>query len=276
MAGRGYSKKDLEALGKEWDSAEDADMEIADGDFHMLIEESRLQMEAGKRRQVVTKVKVVAGDDDYVGNVLTMYDGCESEVNIGYLKKKLSRAGIRLGKGAKGLLKAIEEFVGRVVEVRIKNKDGFCNWYVNGLISADGAAEADDDDDADDDLDDKDDDVAVAGKDDEDEDEDDEKDEGKPSRTLLEQDDVADMAEGKCKTYLDKNFDGLDTDKIAKGHKKEVLQYLIAIVEGDAFEPDEEDTPRYAAKAFGLRVKKSMDDEAIEDLVQGKLEEIFS
>ncbi len=265
-----YNKKELAALAKDWDDAEDQDVELPDGDYHVLIQSCKLTCEPGKRRQAVTNCKVISGDEDFIGNEVTFFDGLESAQNIGYFKKKLSRAKIALGEGAEGLIEALEEFEGRLVEMRIKNKDGFTNAYVNKLIKAEYDEDEDDDDDDDDDddtdVDDDDDDDNDDTDDDDDNDDDEE-------RVFPEQDVLTKLNQVKAAKKLERLFKGADASKAPK-KAKAVLQLLVAIQEGDEYEGEENDE-RLAAKCLGLRLKKSMDAEAVEKLLEGKLNEIF-
>jgi len=258
-----YDKNELEALSKDWDDAGiEGDVDIADGKYQMVITECRLILEPGKRRCACFKLKIVGGDDDYVGQTLTMFDGLERAESIGYFKKKLSRAGVKIGKGIEGIEEAVEDVVNRCVEVQIKNKDGFTNWYVNKLVSADYGDEAD-----------KGSKSSKADRSEEDNDADDA--EESRERELPEQDEIDELNEVKAKRMLADLFDGIDLDKVPKKHKKAILKYLVAVAEGDDIGDVESEDIVSAAKALGLKVSKKDEDEDVEELITSELDDLL-
>ncbi len=265
---KAYNKKELENLAKDWDGASvEGETDLPDGKYHMGITDCKLILEPGKRRCAVSKLKVVGGDDGYVGETLTLFDGLETSDNIGYFKKKLSKAGIKIGKGVEGIEEAVEDFVGRCVEVQVRNKDGFTNWYVNKLVDADWKDSKNDSKSKDEDEDDDDDDVKTDDADDADDDD-------NQSREFMAQDELEELNEIKSKKLLAKYFDGIDMDKIPKKRKNKVLRFLVAVVEADELEAESEDV-RSAAKALGLKVKSKDEDDDIEEAISEALEEMF-
>ncbi len=138
--------KEKRAFDEMFDNADAAGSDIPDGTYQFEVMGAEFAWEAKKdgskgRPQFHVELKVVGGDEEYIGKIIKTRDNLETEENIGWFKKKLQRLNLR-AEGAEvrdGTL--AQQIIGKTFEGQAKTKNDFLNIYVNRLLSeGDGSA----------------------------------------------------------------------------------------------------------------------------------------
>lgn len=126
-------KKQLQDM---WDGAEAAGQELPDGTYQFEAVSARFHMTDKGKPQFKTKIKVVGGDQEYVGQELEINDNLETKENMGWFKKKLQRLNINSPEDFEEITDGTvaDQIVGKVFEGQVKTKNDFMNVYVNRLI----------------------------------------------------------------------------------------------------------------------------------------------
>lgn len=139
------SKKELEALQGMWDKAKpQSDCNLPDAMYEFLIVAAEFRVSKTGTPQVVTKLKVVGGNESFIGETLGQYDNLGSPENMGWFKKKLARLGITIPENVEDLAERIPgEMKGKKFSGQLKTKDEFVNVYVNKLLESDCAVDGD-------------------------------------------------------------------------------------------------------------------------------------
>jgi hypothetical protein len=146
--------KDKAALQKNWDDAEAAKgSELPDGTYQFQVIKKTGKGDktgfalTGKDKPVFkTALKVVGGDEEYMGQELYINDNLETAENMGWFKRKLSRLNVPLPEDISELTdgEVADAMIGKKFEGQVKTKNDFMNVYVNRLL---GEAEGDDEED---------------------------------------------------------------------------------------------------------------------------------
>lgn len=71
--------------------------------------------------------------DDLRGRQHTSTQGLDSDTGRGFMKRDLQRMEVAVPGSMSELPDALEECIGKEVEAQIRNKDGWCNVYLNGV-----------------------------------------------------------------------------------------------------------------------------------------------
>ena len=135
------SKKDLEALQGMWDKAKpQSDCNLPDAMYEFLIIEAAFRVTKNGTPQIVTKLKVVGGNESFIGEIVQQFDSLGTPENMGWFKKKLARLGITIPENVEDLAERIPgEMKGKKFSGQLKTKDEFVNVYVNKLLESDCA-----------------------------------------------------------------------------------------------------------------------------------------
>ena len=137
------SKKELEALQGMWDKAKpQSDCNLPDAMYEFLIVAAEFRVSKTGAPQIVTKLKVVGGNESFIGETLGQYDNLGSPENMGWFKKKLARLGITIPENVEDLAERVpSEMKGKKFSGQLKTKDEFVNVYVNKLLESDCAVD---------------------------------------------------------------------------------------------------------------------------------------
>jgi len=134
------NKKEKKTLQGMWEDAPETGgmMVVPDGKYHFKITNAKFTMESGKP-QMATSLKVVGGDEEYVGEEFDIKDNLETGENMGWFKNKLNRLNVDIPESFDEIIDGTvsKEMRGKVFEGQVKTKGGFQNVYVNKLVTSD-------------------------------------------------------------------------------------------------------------------------------------------
>ena len=138
--------KELAALQNMWNGAKpQTDCSLPDGFYEFVITDAQFKVTSNGIPQIVTVLKVVGGNETFIGETVPQRDSLQTPENMGWFKKKLARLGITIPENVEELTNRIpKELKGKKFAGQLKSKDEFVNVYVNkflGDTEVDGAAE---------------------------------------------------------------------------------------------------------------------------------------
>lgn len=130
------SAKELQALQGMWKGAKaQTDCNIPDGKYEFTIVESAFRVTKNGIPQMVCKYQVSGGNEEFIGESVVINDNLQTEVNMGWFKKKLAKLGIAIPEDVAELDSRIPgELKGKKFSGELKSKDEFYNIYVNRFI----------------------------------------------------------------------------------------------------------------------------------------------
>lgn len=130
------SAKELAALQGMWKGAKaQTDCNIPDGKYEFCIVEAGFRVTKNGVPQIVCKYKLVGGNEEFLNETVTINDNLQTEVNMGWFKKKLAKLGIAIPEDVTDLDSRIPgELKGKKFAGELKSKDEFYNIYVNRFI----------------------------------------------------------------------------------------------------------------------------------------------
>lgn len=117
--------------------------QLPDGKYKTKLTDACLR-EVGDAVKAMFEFTVVEGDS--TGEKATRWDGIDTEERVLYLQKDLRRLGLDVDTFEIDQLEdALEELLqsAPVVRITVKNKDGYCNCYIDKVLADDDAVIAD-------------------------------------------------------------------------------------------------------------------------------------
>lgn len=230
------NKKEKNTLAQMWNKASASASNVPEGKYMFKIESAKYN-EGAKGPNIKTLLKVVGGNEEVVGEVITQFDNLATEQNMSFFKQKLQRLGIDIPEDFTEIEDGTvcEAMEGLTFEGEVKVKGGFVNVYVNKLVDDDM------DDEEDEDLEDEDteeedsDDAEEDSEEDNDEEESEEEDEDEEE---AEDDDDSDDSDEESEEDAEEESDseegdegeGFPTpDEVAAMKVKQVNEILKAI-----------------------------------------------
>jgi hypothetical protein len=139
--------KEKRMLQEMWEKSEAASgADIPDGTYQFKVLSARFHMTEKGKPTFKTKIEVVGGGEDYVGQSFEINDNLETSENMGWFKRKLRRLNITVSEDIDDIISGAvaDEMEGKVFEGQVKTKNDFLNVYVNRLIGDQGKAEPED------------------------------------------------------------------------------------------------------------------------------------
>lgn len=194
------NKAEKKTLSSMWSKASASASSVAAGKYMFKIESAKYQ-EGDKGPAIKEMLKIIGGNEEFVGETISQYNNLATEQNMSFFKQKLQRLGIDIPEDFTEIEDGTvcEEMEGLTFEGEVKIKNGFVNVYINRLVDSD---EEDDEPSALDDDDDEDSEGAEGTSSDDDEDESeeeeeesDDEDEEEPEDKEADEDDSDDDSE---------------------------------------------------------------------------------
>ena len=179
------SKSEKQTLSKMWNKASSSTSNVVAGKYIFKIESAKYN-DGDKGPSIREILKVTGGNEEFIGETVSVFNNLSTEQNMSFFKQKLQRLGIDIPEDFTEIEDGTvcEEMEGITFEGELKIKNGFVNVYVNRLVDAD-----DEDDDSDEDDEEED---SKEGKDaEEPEDSEDEEDEEESDEEEEEEDEDA-------------------------------------------------------------------------------------
>lgn len=138
------SKKEKKLLEGMWGEAEDMpESSLPDGKFQFKIIGAEFGLSNSDKPRMASEYEVVGGDEDYLGETVTVYDNLETSENMSWFKRKISRLGLEIPESFDDITDGTlaKEMIGCKFEGQCKTKDGFFNVYVNKPLDNDDNSE---------------------------------------------------------------------------------------------------------------------------------------
>lgn len=235
------SAKERKALDKMWKGASDSqgsNIDAPDGQYQFKITKASFKTTQNGKPGVNTEVKIVGGDEDYVGVKGKFRDNLETANNMGWFKRKIKRLGLRIPKSIGDIVDGplLERLVGLVYDGQLVTKDDFQNVYVNKLVkkSRKNKEEDEDEEEYEEDEDEEDEDEEEDDTEEEDEDEDDEEDdEEEDDEDEDEEEDEDDEGSEDEDDDAVEDGDGVDwpadTDEVKSMTKADCKDVLVSV-----------------------------------------------
>lgn len=176
-----------------WNKASSSTSNVVAGKYIFKIESAKYN-DGDKGPSIREILKVTGGNEEFIGETVSVFNNLSTEQNMSFFKQKLQRLGIDIPEDFTEIEDGTvcEEMEGITFEGELKIKNGFVNVYVNRLVDADD--EDDDDDDEDNEEEDSNEDKDAEDS----EDSEDEEDEEEPNEEEKEEDeDNADEEESE-------------------------------------------------------------------------------
>jgi len=128
--------KELAALQNMWNGAKpQTDCSLPDGFYEFVIQDAQFKVTSNGIPQIVTVLKVVGGNESFIGETVPQRDSLQTPENMGWFKKKLARLGITIPENVEELTNRIpKELIGKKFAGQLKSKDEFVNVYVNKFL----------------------------------------------------------------------------------------------------------------------------------------------
>lgn len=148
------SKSEKQTLSKMWSKASSSTSNVVAGKYIFKIESAKYN-DGDKGPSIREILKVTGGNEEFIGETVSVFNNLSTEQNMSFFKQKLQRLGIDIPEDFTEIEDGTvcEEMEGVTFEGELKIKNGFVNVYVNRLVDAD---DEDDDSDEDDEEDGKD------------------------------------------------------------------------------------------------------------------------
>lgn len=141
------SKSEKQTLSKMWNKASSSTSNVVAGKYIFKIESAKYN-DGDKGPSIREILKVTGGNEEFIGETVSVFNNLSTEQNMSFFKQKLQRLGIDIPEDFTEIEDGTvcEEMEGITFEGELKIKNGFVNVYVNRLVDAD-----DEDDDSDED-----------------------------------------------------------------------------------------------------------------------------
>ena len=141
------SKSEKQTLSKMWNKASSSTSNVVAGKYIFKIESAKYN-DGDKGPSIREILKVTGGNEEFIGETVSVFNNLSTEQNMSFFKQKLQRLGIDIPEDFTEIEDGTvcEEMEGTTFEGELKIKNGFVNVYVNRLVDAD-----DEDDDSDED-----------------------------------------------------------------------------------------------------------------------------
>ena len=141
------SKSEKQTLSKMWNKASSSTSNVVAGKYIFKIESAKYN-DGDKGPSIREILKVTGGNEEFIGETVSVFNNLSTEQNMSFFKQKLQRLGIDIPEDFTEIEDGTvcEEMEGITFEGELKIKNGFVNVYVNKLVDAD-----DEDDDSDED-----------------------------------------------------------------------------------------------------------------------------
>lgn len=139
------SKSEKQTLSKMWNKASSSTSNVVAGKYIFKIESAKYN-DGDKGPSIREILKVTGGNEEFIGETVSVFNNLSTEQNMSFFKQKLQRLGIDIPEDFTEIEDGTvcEEMEGITFEGELKIKNGFVNVYVNKLVDAD-----DEDDDED-------------------------------------------------------------------------------------------------------------------------------
>lgn len=149
------NKAEKKTLSSMWSKASASASSVAAGKYMFKIESAKYQ-EGDKGPAIKEMLKIIGGNEEFVGETISQYNNLATEQNMSFFKQKLQRLGIDIPEDFTEIEDGTvcEEMEGLTFEGEVKIKNGFVNVYINRLVDSDeeddepSALEDDDDEDS--------------------------------------------------------------------------------------------------------------------------------
>ena len=142
------SKSEKQTLSKMWNKASSSTSNVVAGKYIFKIESAKYNDE-DKGPSIREILKVTGGNEEFIGETVSVFNNLSTEQNMSFFKQKLQRLGIDIPEDFTEIEDGTvcEEMEGITFEGELKIKNGFVNVYVNKLVDADDEDENDEDED---------------------------------------------------------------------------------------------------------------------------------
>lgn len=219
------NKAEKKTLSSMWSKASASASSVAAGKYMFKIESAKYQ-EGDKGPAIKEMLKIIGGNEEFVGETISQYNNLATEQNMSFFKQKLQRLGIDIPEDFTEIEDGTvcEEMEGLTFEGEVKIKNGFVNVYINRLVDSD---EEDDEPSALDDDDDDDEDSEGAEGTSSDDDDDDDSEEDEEEEDDSEDDEESEEEEGEPEEGEGEEFP--TPDEVAGMKAKQVNEILSAI-----------------------------------------------
>lgn len=215
----GVQANDKKALAKAWKEADASASAVPAGKYQFEIKTAVFK-DGDKGPKIKQTLEVVGGNEEYVGETLSIIDNIATTQNMGFFKQKLTRLGIEIPTDFEDIENGTicEEMVGKVFDGELKLSGGFVNVYVTKLASGPETAEDDEE---------------------EEEDEEDEKPAKKGKKPVADEDDESDEEDAE-ETDSDEDESSEDDEEDEKPAKKKAKKVEEDDEASDAEEGDDD------------------------------------
>ena len=172
------SKSEKQTLSKMWNKASSSTSNVVAGKYIFKIESAKYN-DGDKGPSIREILKVTGGNEEFIGETVSVFNNLSTEQNMSFFKQKLQRLGIDIPEDFTEIEDGTvcEEMEGITFEGELKIKNGFVNVYVNKLVDADDEDDDDEDNEEEDSNEGKDAEEPEDSEDEEDEEESDEEEE---------------------------------------------------------------------------------------------------
>lgn len=142
------SKSEKQTLSKMWNKASSSTSNVVAGKYIFKIESAKYN-DGDKGPSIREILKVTGGNEEFIGETVSVFNNLSTEQNMSFFKQKLQRLGIDIPEDFTEIEDGTvcEEMEGITFEGELKIKNGFVNVYVNKLVDADDEDDDDDDED---------------------------------------------------------------------------------------------------------------------------------
>ena len=130
--------KEKKALQSMWEKASaPASADIPDGEYEFVILTAKPHVTNGGKPQIKMRMRIVGGNESFVGTEIDQVQNLETQENMGYFKKMLARLRVDLPESIEDVLSedgVAASLVGKKFAGTAKTKGEFVNVYVNRLL----------------------------------------------------------------------------------------------------------------------------------------------
>lgn len=142
------SKSEKQTLSKMWNKASSSTSNVVAGKYIFKIESAKYN-DGDKGPSIREILKVTGGNEEFIGETVSVFNNLSTEQNMSFFKQKLQRLGIDIPEDFTEIEDGTvcEEMEGITFEGELKIKNGFVNVYVNKLVDADDEDDDDNDED---------------------------------------------------------------------------------------------------------------------------------
>lgn len=142
------SKSEKQTLSKMWNKASSSTSNVVAGKYIFKIESAKYN-DGDKGPSIREILKVTGGNEEFIGETVSVFNNLSTEQNMSFFKQKLQRLGIDIPEDFTEIEDGTvcEEMEGITFEGELKIRNGFVNVYVNKLVDADDEDDDNDDED---------------------------------------------------------------------------------------------------------------------------------